>query len=131
VVEHQRKAAIGSADPHVQTPAIRHPNMIKSVHATILHRTCSPRTAPAGCAVSAQKAVSLHACVGGGATGLLRGMIWYFWGEPRRPAGKARDFLGRGPGPERLASRRCPRSFRYRWAILWCWPCRCCRASGS
>jgi len=28
--------------------------MIKGFHATILHRTCSPRTAPAGCAGPAE-----------------------------------------------------------------------------
>jgi hypothetical protein len=35
-MKHQRKPAGGPADPHVKTPAIRQPDMIKSIHATIL-----------------------------------------------------------------------------------------------
>ena len=36
VVKHQRKPVSEPTDPQVQTPAIRQPNMIKSVHATML-----------------------------------------------------------------------------------------------
>ena len=46
-MKHQRKPVGGSTDPQVQTSAIRQPNMIKSVHATILafrhdHSTVRP-----------------------------------------------------------------------------------------
>ena len=37
VVKHQRKPVGGPTDPHIETPAIRQPNMIKSFHAPILH----------------------------------------------------------------------------------------------
>jgi hypothetical protein len=36
VVKHQRKPASGPADPQVETPTIRQPNMIRNGHATIL-----------------------------------------------------------------------------------------------
>jgi hypothetical protein len=36
VVKHQRKPASGPADPQVETPAIRQPNMIRNGHTAIL-----------------------------------------------------------------------------------------------
>src|SRR5262249_29491412 len=78
-----------------------------------------------------QIAVSLHACVDGGATGLLRGVICCLGAEPRPPAGEPgiswEEGLVLSAWPVVSARGRVGTDGPFCDAG----PCRCCRASGS